>query len=124
MSGPGWTIELRGLQLEAVVGVLPEERTAPQPLQVDLDVDVDVDLAAGATDELTSTVDYAAVCDAVVTTLRSCGRQLLETACGDVARAVLDVDPAVAGVTVTLAKLRPPVRHELATAAVRLRLER
>ena len=39
-------IELRGLQLVGIVGVLPEERERAQPLDVDVDIEVDADTGA------------------------------------------------------------------------------
>ena len=57
-------IELRGLRLSAICGVLPEERDRPQPLELDLDLWADLS-AAGRSDDLADTVDYGAVCDTV-----------------------------------------------------------
>ena len=56
-------IELRGLRLSAIVGVLPHEREQAQPLELDLDIVVDL-ATAGASDDLADTVDYGALCDA------------------------------------------------------------
>ena len=57
-------VELRGLVVPALIGVLPEELDRRQPLEVDLDVHVDIG-AAAVSDELTDAVDYGAVCAAV-----------------------------------------------------------
>jgi dihydroneopterin aldolase len=112
-------IELRGLRFVAVVGLLPEERERAQPLEVDLDVEVDL-TAAGLSDDLADSVDYGAVCDAVAATVGTAGPLLLERLVALVARAVLEVDPRIDGVTVQLRKLRPPVPHDLATSGVRV----
>mgnify|MGYP003380093573 CR=1 FL=1 len=58
-------IELAGLRVMASVGVLPEERSRRQPLELDLVLTADL-APAGASDALADTVDYGAVADAVV----------------------------------------------------------
>ena len=117
------TIEVRGLRVVAICGVLDEERARAQPLTVDLDVELDADRAA-RTDDVADTVDYAALCDAGVGALVASRPQLLEAACDAVGRAVLAADARVLAVTVVVAKLRPPVPHDVATVAVRRRLAR
>ena len=112
-------IELRGLRLTAVVGLLPEERERAQPLEVDLDVEVDL-TAAGLSDDLADSVDYGAICDVVATTVATAQPLLLERLVAVVAEAVLRVDPRIDGVTVQLRKLRPPVPHDLSTSGVRV----
>lgn len=58
-------IELAGLRVMASVGVLPEERSRPQPLELALVLTADL-APAGASDALADTIDYGAVTDAVV----------------------------------------------------------
>lgn len=118
-------LELRGLRLVASVGVLPEERARPQPVEVDLDVE----LAAGSdraatSDDLADAVDYAAVLAAAQQALTAGHVDLLERAAGLVADAVLAVDDRVAAVEVVVRKLRPPVPQDVASAGVRLRRAR
>lgn len=112
-------IELRGLRLAGVVGVLPHEQVQPQPLE--LDVDLRLDLApAGQSDALGDTADYGALCavaEQVVTTTRYA---LLEALGEHLARALLDADDRIDEVTVTVRKLRPPVSQQLSTSGVRL----
>src|SRR3546814_5552000 len=63
-------IELRGLRLSGIVGVLPHEQAQPQPLE--LDIDVMLDLApAGASDGLDDTVDYGELCSVAEAVVRS-----------------------------------------------------
>ena len=118
-AGDGDRIELRGLELVAICGALPEERVRAQPLQVDLDVYADLS-AAGRSDDLPDTVDYGALCDAVATVVDAGTPQLLEHLAAVVADAVLAVDARITAVTVSLRKLRPPVPHALATSGVRI----
>jgi 7,8-dihydroneopterin aldolase/epimerase/oxygenase len=117
-AGPD-RIELRGMRLVGVVGVLPEERTRAQPLEVDLDLVVEL-APAGASDDLRDTVDYGAVCDRVAATVGGGAPALLEHLAEDVAAAALDVDERIEAVTVALRKLRPPVAHDIASTGVRL----
>jgi dihydroneopterin aldolase len=108
---------LHGLRVVGIVGVLPEERVRAQPLQIDVDLFVDL-TAAGNTDALTDTVDYGAVCDALDETVRTAQPELLENLAAQLAAAVFGVDPRIAGLQLSVAKLRPPVPHDLASSGV------
>jgi dihydroneopterin aldolase len=112
-------IELRGLRMTGRVGVLPAERAADQPLEIDVDLVVDL-AAAGASDALADTVDYGAVCDAVAAAVRAGHVDLLERLASRIADTVLAVDPRIAAVDLAVRKLRPPVPHDLATSGVRI----
>jgi dihydroneopterin aldolase len=101
------------------VGILPAERAQDQPLEIDLDLEVEL-AAAGVSDSLDDTVDYAGVCDAAVAAVRDGHVDLLERLATKVADAALGLDPRIASVDVALRKLRPPVAHHLASAGVRL----
>lgn len=113
-------VELRGLRLCAVVGVLPEERERAQPLELDLDVEVDLG-AAARSDELGDTVDYGELCTVVAELVAGLQPRLLERLAVLVAEAVLAADGRITSVEVAVRKLRPPVPHDLATAGVRVR---
>ena len=119
---PG-VVELRGLLVTALVGILPEELERPQPLELDVDVHVDL-AAAAASDDLADAVDYGAVCDAAVGAVLAGHVGLLERLSHLVAEAVLAVDGRIIAAEVVVRKLRPPVPHQLATSGVRVRLDR
>jgi 7,8-dihydroneopterin aldolase/epimerase/oxygenase len=112
-------IELCGLRVSAVVGVLPEERDRAQPLEIDLFLSVDL-TAAGLSDALGDTVDYGAVCDTVVAEAVAAQPLLLERLATRLADAVLALDPRIAAVELGVRKLRPPVPHDLASSGVRI----
>ena len=112
-------VELRGLRLLTSVGVLPEERERPQPIELDIDLVVDV-AAAGASDDLADAVDYAAVVAEVERVLTAGHVDLLERQATLVAEALLALDARVLAVDLAVRKLRPPVPQDLATAGVRI----
>lgn len=111
-------IELRGLRALGTHGVLPEEHHRAQPFEVDLDVEVDL-TAAGRSDDLDDTIDYGALCEAVVAVIGGPHAQLLEYLAERMAEAVFErAGVRAEAVTVTVRKLRPPVPVELASSAV------
>ncbi len=118
-TNSGDRIELRGLRVVGRVGVLELEREQDQPLEVDLDLVVDL-AAAGASDDLTDTVDYGAVCAAVAAAVADGHVALLERLAGRVADAVLALDERIGAVDLTVRKLRPPVPLDLATSGVHI----
>jgi dihydroneopterin aldolase len=113
-------IELRGLRALGRCGVLPEEVTRAQPLEVDLDLSLSL-AAAGASDDLADTVDYGAVCQAIDDTVTAGHVQLLEHLAALLAEAVLAVDARIDAVELSVRKLRPPVPQHLASSGVRIR---
>ncbi len=109
-------IEISALQTTALIGVLPHERDARQPLQVDLSIDVDLS-RAGESDDLNHTVDYGAVCDQVVALIETSEFLLLERLAEAIAQLVLTF-ANVEGVEVRVTKLRPPIAAIVDTTAV------
>lgn len=110
-------IELRGLRLRAVVGVLPEEREREQPLSIDVEIERPF-AAAAADDDLAGTTNYAAILDLVERVVTQGRFMLLETLVTRVGRAVLDADGAIDAVQVRARKLRPPVTQDIDTVGV------
>lgn len=113
-------IELRGLRQAALVGALPEEAERKQPIEVDIDVDADL-TAAGASDDLDQTIDYAMLCDVVETVIDEGHVQLLERLAQMIADRLLATDVRIETVEVAVRKTRPPVAQDLATSGVRIR---
>ena len=111
-------IQLRGLRVVCIVGVLPEERERPQPLELDIDIYADLS-AAGKSDELDDTVDYGSVATTVEEICLGVKAQLLERLAELVAGRLLELDGVVA-VEVTVKKIRPPVPSDLHFSAVRV----
>jgi dihydroneopterin aldolase len=115
----GDVIELRGLRLAGVVGVLPHEQAQAQPLEIDLDLHLDL-APAGRSDALGDTADYGAVCDVAERVITGTSYALLEALAEHLATAVLEADGRIAEVTVSVRKLRPPVAQQLTTSGVRI----
>jgi dihydroneopterin aldolase len=111
-------IFISGIREMGVHGVLPEEQVRPQPFRVDVELLVDV-TAAGKSDELEDTVDYAAVSEAVSRVVTSEQYRLLERLATRIAE-VCRADTRVVGVVVEVRKLHPPVRTLLDYVAVRV----
>ncbi len=115
----GDLIELRGLRVAGVVGVLPHEQAQAQPLELDLDLHADLSVSA-ASDALADTIDYGAVCDAVAQAVTTTSFKLLEALGSRIAEDLLALDPRLQAVTVWVRKLRPPVAQQLDTSGVRI----
>lgn len=109
---------VNGLRLEALIGVLETERTAPQPVQIDLEMTVDL-RTAGRTDDLGDTANYGAIADAVAALVRGSSDLLLERLATRIAECALAFEH-VQAVTVTLSKLDPPIDEDLDSTAVRI----
>ena len=116
-SVPNGVIALRGLRVLGVHGAGPEEQDRAQPFQVDIHLAADL-AAAGASDALADTVDYASVAAAAERVVAGEHHQLLERLATRITDVVLGLDPRIASVTVTVTKLRPPVPVDLVSAAV------
>jgi dihydroneopterin aldolase len=117
--GDGDQIELRGLRVAGVVGVLPHEQAQAQPLELDLALGLDLSVA-GTSDDLRDTVDYGAVCGVVEQVVQASSFALLEALAEQVAATVLATDGRLVTVTVSVRKLRPPVAQQLDTSGVRI----
>ncbi len=115
-------IEIRGLELLLFCGVLDEEQIRRQPFRVDIDIFADLS-GAGASDRLDQTVNYGAVIDEIVAKLADERFQLLERASNRIAELVLTYQ-LVEAVTVTMAKLRPPVGAHVETTGVTIHRRR
>ena len=112
-------IELRGLRVLGVHGVLPEERVKAQPFELDLDLEVDL-AAAGRSDALADTVDYAVVVDRAGAVIAGPAKyRLLEALAEAIATTAME-DDRVVSVTVGLRKLEPPMAADIATVGVRI----
>ena len=95
-------LKLNAIEVECVIGDLPEERTADQKLLVDVALEMELADAAES-DRLNDTVDYALLVGNIREVLEEAKCRLLERAAGLVADVCLD-DPRVERVTVSVRK--------------------
>ena len=110
------TLKLNGIEVECVLGDLPEERTREQRVLVDVSLEIDLADAA-QTDSLDETVDYALLVGNIREALEEAKCRLLERAADVVADVCLE-DPRVERVAVTVRKFGTV--PGLASAAVSL----
>ena len=96
------TLKINGIEVECVLGDLPEERTREQKIQVDVSLELDLE-AASASDSIDDTVDYALLVGNIREALEDAKCRLLERAAGVVADVCLS-DPRVERVTVGVRK--------------------
>ncbi len=119
-DGQADRIELRGIRTVGTHGVLAEERRRPQPFELDLDLTADL-ATAEQSDRLEDTVDYSAVTDAAVAVVAGpTSFSLLEALAGEVANAVLAIDPRIVVVGVAVRKLRAPLAADVSSVGVRI----
>lgn len=111
-------IEVRGLRVVAVHGLLEEERRRAQPFEIDIDVELAASTAL-ASDDLADTVDYGGLIRLATEVVTGAPHLLLESLAGAVADSLVAV-AGVAEATVTVRKLRPPVPADVASVGVRV----
>ena len=99
---PGDIVYLRGLRLEAVIGVNEWERNIRQELALDLEMTTDNRIAA-ASDQLSDALDYQAVADSVQALAAASQYHLVESLAEAIASHVLS-EYAVDGLTLRLTK--------------------
>lgn len=93
---------VKGLKVEAVIGVYAWERAITQPLLIDIALETDISRAA-ASDDVNDALNYKAVCDDVSRLCQEVQAQLLEHLAEKVA-AMLLTDYACHKVTLSIAK--------------------
>ena len=101
-------IFLRGMRFMACHGVLPHEQEVPQPFEVDVEMGLDL-RAAGESDDLGNTVNYAKVYDVVSTVLTVTRKYLIEALAEEIADDLLRDFDALRWVRVTVHKPAAPI---------------
>ena len=101
-------IFLRGMRFMACHGVLPHEREVPQPFEVDVEMGLDL-RAAGESDDLDDTVNYAKVYRMVSSTMNGASKQLIESLAEEIADDLLRDFDSLRWVRVTVHKPAAPI---------------
>jgi dihydroneopterin aldolase len=95
-------IFVNNLRVQAILGIYPLEREQPQEVVINLEIETDCSKAAASKD-LTDSLDYATLADAVAELTISGKYLLIETLIEDIARHCLR-QPLVQGVSVQVEK--------------------
>lgn len=114
-------IEVTGWRVMTVIGALDFEQLTPQPVEIDAVLHLDLE-EAGETDDLSATVNYGAVLDSFAK-LAEEPHVLLERLAQRLCEVALSF-PLVQEAELVVRKLRPPVPHDVAHTAVRVRRRR
>jgi len=85
-------IHIRGLILDTIIGILPEEKNTPQPIEIDIDLFADLSLA-GKSDQLMNTICYADVVSKVKCFIASETVELVETLATNITEFILSNYP-------------------------------
>lgn len=112
-------IRLTGLRVRGRHGVYDFERANGQDFVVDVALELDL-TTAGRSDEVTDTVHYGELADALVAIVGGEPVNLLETLAQRLVEACL-ADVRVAAATVTVHKPQAPIPHAFADVSVTLR---
>lgn len=106
-------IKINGLRLMGRHGVLDQERRVGNEFEVNICLDVPTADKAAETDSLELTVNYAEVIELVKNEMRIPSRLIEAVACRIAKSIKGKYGEAVAGGSVTVAKLAPPLQAEL-----------
>ena len=112
-------IFLERMEFEGRHGVPDEERAEPQVIELDIELHLDL-RAAGTTDDLDQTVNYAEVFELCRAQVEDHSYHLLEALGEAIARDVLGSDQRIERVVVTVRKPGVPIDGVLESAGIRL----
>ena len=115
-------IILKGIQFHGYHGVAKAEHQLGQKYEIDLELMTDLS-AAGKTDDLTHTIDYAQVVELVIEIGTRQSFQLFEAIGETIAEAIL-AQFQVEEVRITVKKLSPPIEPRLTYAGVEIHRKR
>ncbi|NIA24976.1 MAG: dihydroneopterin aldolase [Gammaproteobacteria bacterium] len=115
-------IKLDGIRVFAHHGVFPEERQAGQTFVIDVTMHLDLEPAV-TTDDLTATIDYGALAQAIHDRVADESWGLIERVAGRVADLVME-DKRVEVVEVTVHKPEAPITVPFDDVSVTIRRSR
>ncbi|MDP2035207.1 MAG: dihydroneopterin aldolase [Polaromonas sp.] len=97
-------LTLTGLRFDANLGILDQEKTAPQPIQVDAELNLGTQPLLPSDDDISHVLDYRKVRQIIINECRAEHVNLLESLIGKLAHRLMLL-PGVLGVRVKIAKL-------------------
>ena len=107
---------VKGLKVEAVIGVYEWERAITQPILIDIALETDISKAIGS-DEVADALNYKEVCDDVSVWCKELKAKLLEHLAGQLAEKLLAKYPCQ---KVTLSVAKPTAIKEAEAVGVRI----
>lgn len=116
-------IVMKGLVFYGYHGALPEEERLGQRFAIDIELGLHL-AAAGASDDLGDTVNYAEVYQLVKRQTEECRYRLIEKLAGEINREILSAFPRVQQVRTTVHKPSAPVPGALEDIFVSLERRR
>ena len=97
-------LTLTGLRFDASLGILEQEKSAPQPIQVDAELNLGPQPLLPHDDDISHVLDYRKVRKIIIDECTAEHINLLETLIGKLAHRLMQL-PGVIGVRVKIAKL-------------------
>lgn len=116
------SIKIQDLTFHAYHGVHATEREVGGKYVVQIEMRASVE-ESFQTDNLSDTIDYAAVVKRVQH-IMDMPQNLIEKVASDIINALLNFDSRINGITVTVEKHKPPIHQELRLTAVTISKER
>ena len=116
-------IRVEGIEFHGFHGVSAAERELGHRFRVDLILELDLS-AAGASDDVTLTVDYAEAARTAVEVGTGPSFCLVETLAERISTRLLQSFPLVEAVELWVAKLQPPVAVQFAASVIHIRRTR
>jgi dihydroneopterin aldolase len=98
-------LALTGLRFDANLGILEQEKTAPQPIQVDAELNQGTQPLLPHDDDISHVLDYRKVRQIIIDECTAEHVNLLESLIGKLTRRLMQL-PGVIGVRVKIAKLQ------------------
>ena len=97
-------LTLHGLRFDANLGILEQEKTAPQPIQVDAELNLGTQPLMPSDDDINHVLDYRKVRQIIIAECTAEHVNLLESLIGKLSHRLMLL-PGVLGVRVKIAKL-------------------
>lgn len=116
-SVPAMRIFVRGLQIQASIGVHPHEYEATQPVIIDVELDMG-DMPSPKDDRLHETLDYGLVAEKAEEIALEAHVQLVETLAARIADWAISADPRVQACAVRISKPQALLKAEAAGVEV------
>ena len=98
------TLTLTGLRFDASLGILDQEKAAPQPIRVDAELNLGPQPLLPRDDDISHVLDYRKVRKIIIDECTAEHVNLLESLIGKLTRRLMQM-PGVIGVRVKIAKL-------------------